>query len=121
MSKTELVNHPAHYMDKSNIECIDIIDSMYCCSSNAFKYIYRAGEKDDTIQELKKAIWYLNRANNRAEVNIFPFHIKGKVETIADTRHEYIGDAMHSIYYGEWNQAIIYINAYIDYISRKSK
>jgi hypothetical protein len=31
------------------------------CNGNAFKYVYRAGEKGDKIEDLKKAQWYLNR------------------------------------------------------------
>ena len=35
---------------------------------NATKYILRCGKKDDAIQELKKAIWYLEREiSNRRE------------------------------------------------------
>ena len=117
----ELVNHPVHYNDKSGVECIDIIVDMYFCSGNAFKYIYRAGEKDETLQELRKAIWYLTEANKRKEVNTLPLHIKSLVNRVAEVRHEYIGAAMQSIYYGEWNQAIVYINAYIDYINRLPK
>ena len=28
---------------------------------NALKYLCRVGKKDDTVQELKKAEWYLNK------------------------------------------------------------
>lgn len=58
----ELVNHPSHY-NKGNIEVIDaIIDwKLDFCLGNAIKYIARAGSKDDTIQDLNKAIWYINK------------------------------------------------------------
>lgn len=117
----EAVNHPDHYMDSSKVECIDIIEHMFFCSGNAFKYLYRAGAKDETEQELRKAIWYLNRACVKKEINVLPFHIKGLVNKVADTRHEYIGDAMQAIYYGEWQQAIVYVISYIDYINRINK
>ena len=29
------------------------------CRGNAIKYLSRAGHKDDTVQEISKAIWYL--------------------------------------------------------------
>jgi len=67
----DMVNHPSHYTS-GGIECIDVIkaallDKPYngfvaCCIGNVIKYIYRAGKKGDTIQDLKKAQWYLNKA-----------------------------------------------------------
>jgi hypothetical protein len=32
---------------------------------NAVKYILRAGKKGDAIQDLRKAVWYLNREIER--------------------------------------------------------
>lgn len=114
----ESVNHPAHYMDESGVECIDIIESMKFSSGNAFKYIYRAGKKGETVEDLQKSIFYLNHAAKKNEFNTMPLNIKELVERVAVTRHEYIGEAMRSIYYGEWNQAIVYINSYMDVLSR---
>ena len=67
----EMVNHPAHYLS-NGMEVIDIIEAfdLSFCSGNAVKYILRAGAKQDyegqdqkqkTIEDLKKAVWYLNR------------------------------------------------------------
>lgn len=63
------VNHPSHYTD-GKYEVIDFIEQYDklrndFCFGNAFKYICRAGKKDpDKEQEdLKKAIWYLERWN----------------------------------------------------------
>jgi len=38
---------------------------MNFCKGNAIKYIWRAGEKDDEIQDLKKARWYIDREIQR--------------------------------------------------------
>lgn len=64
------VNRPAYYTD-SNIEVIDYIEDkkLGFCLGNAIKYISRAGKKKDNgrdmidkeIEDLKKAIWYINR------------------------------------------------------------
>lgn len=58
------VNHPAHYTDGS-IEVIDFIEDkgLGFHLGNAVKYIARAGKKDPekTVEDLKKAVWYLNR------------------------------------------------------------
>lgn len=67
---TDEVNHPSHYTD-GNIECIDYIQDKLTkeefqgyCKGNALKYISRAGKKnpDKYNEDLKKAIWYLERA-----------------------------------------------------------
>jgi hypothetical protein len=61
------VNHPDHYT-AGNIECIDAIQAALTpeqfigyCRGNAIKYLWRADRKGG-IQDLQKAIWYLNRA-----------------------------------------------------------
>ena len=61
------VNHPDHYQGK--VECIDAIEAalgddgfVACCRGNAMKYIYRAGRKGDSVEDLRKAAWYLDRA-----------------------------------------------------------
>lgn len=62
--KKELVNHPKHYGGKDNpYEAIKVIEAwdLGFCLGNTVKYISRAGKKDDTIQELEKALWYLKR------------------------------------------------------------
>ena len=62
--KKELVNQPKHYGGKDNpYEAIKVIEAwdLGFCLGNTVKYISRAGKKDETIQELEKALWYLKR------------------------------------------------------------
>jgi hypothetical protein len=58
------VNSPSHYTD-GKIEVIDYIEDkkLGFCLGNAIEYISRAGKKDKTkeSEDIKKAIWYLNR------------------------------------------------------------
>ncbi len=57
------VDHPPHYNNHpSGIECIDIVRHMNFNLGNVVKYLWRAGLKDaaPTIEDLKKAAWYLN-------------------------------------------------------------
>jgi hypothetical protein len=61
------VEHPPHYQGK--VECIDAIEAalgddgfVACCRGNAMKYIYRAGRKGESVEDLRKAAWYLDRA-----------------------------------------------------------
>lgn len=54
------VNHPKHYTSHpSGIECIQITRHMNFCLGNAIKYIWRADEKGKAIEDLDKAIFYL--------------------------------------------------------------
>jgi len=64
----DMVNHPPHYTDHpSGVECIQITEHMNFCRGNAVKYIWRAGEKGDEIEDLKKARWYIDREISRLE------------------------------------------------------
>lgn len=58
----EWVNHPTHYQSKNGMEVIDVIDNFELNFNlgNAVKYILRCDKKDNDIQELNKAIWYIN-------------------------------------------------------------
>ncbi len=61
-------NHPRHYtVHPSGVECIVITEWMNFCLGNAIKYIWRASEKGATIEDLKKARWYLDREIARLE------------------------------------------------------
>lgn len=67
------VNHPNHYASKGDneIECIDAIAAATYnlqgeeafCIGNAIKYLWRYREKNGR-EDLKKAIWYINRVND---------------------------------------------------------
>lgn len=62
------VNHPSHYISKSGIEVIDVIEAFTSdlnafdgyCTGNIIKYICRWKHKNG-LEDLKKARWYLNR------------------------------------------------------------
>lgn len=60
----DVVNHPSHYK-QNGLEAIDVLEAFDLKRDgrlfNAGKYILRAGKKDDELQDLKKAVWYLNR------------------------------------------------------------
>lgn len=76
-NKNDNVNHPKHYTsDPSGIECIDITRHRNFNIGNAIKYLWRAGlkfgmeitpkktaiiknGKDNEIEDLNKAVWYL--------------------------------------------------------------
>jgi len=68
MQTHDAVNHPKHYTTHpSDVECITVTEHMNFCLGNAMKYIWRAGEKGDKIEDLRKAQWYLDREIARLE------------------------------------------------------
>lgn len=60
-SVADSVHHPKHYTsDDCGVEAIEITSLLPACISNAVKYVWRCGKKDEDLQELKKASWYIN-------------------------------------------------------------
>lgn len=64
--KKEMINNPSHYGGKENVYEVIKICEHYKLDEDAYlfnviKYILRAGRKDNYIQDLKKASWYLER------------------------------------------------------------
>jgi hypothetical protein len=78
-SAKEMVNHPAHYGGDTTYEVIKVLRawSLNFALGNAVKYIARAGKKNlgglvakAKIEDLKKAIWYLNNEVEALEKEI---------------------------------------------------
>lgn len=67
LKQDEAVDHPDHYNQIKGVECIDVVEQMPFNLGNAVKYIWRCEDKDNKIQDLKKAIWYINREIQRTE------------------------------------------------------
>ena len=63
--KCEEVDHPKHYQNglKTEVECIMFTRNLSFDLGNAFKYVWRAGMKDDITQDIQKALWYLDDAS----------------------------------------------------------
>lgn len=68
VSKYEHVNHPNHYGGAENpYEVVKIAEATGLDKDaylfNVLKYIVRSGKKNDNppVQDLKKALWYLDR------------------------------------------------------------
>ena len=81
----DLIN-PSHYKGGA-VECIEALQS--CLSpqeyqgflrGNVIKYLWRLGNKDESLQELKKAQWYLNDEIQRVHYDL-DFHEPSPHET----------------------------------------
>lgn len=76
------VNHPRHYTsDPSGVECIEITRHRNFNVGNAIRHLWRNGLKDEAdrtcrekqIEDLEKAIWYIND-----EIHRLRFYDEGK-------------------------------------------
>lgn len=64
----DFVNHPKHYTShKSGVECITVTRHMNFNKGNAMKYLWRAGEKGDEVEDLRKCIWYIQNEIDRLQ------------------------------------------------------
>ena len=64
------VNRPSHYCDGRMYEPIDVINDwdLGFDLGNAVKYISRAGRKNDAVEDLKKAVFYINHKISMLEL-----------------------------------------------------
>jgi hypothetical protein len=76
MENKEMVNHPNHYGGKDNpYEVVKIAEGTGLDKDaylfNVLKYIVRSGKKDPSkeIEDLKKALFYLDRKIKNLEKN----------------------------------------------------
>ena len=72
----EEVNHPDRYGGDTVYECIKVLEAWLPIEQykgflrgNVLKYLCRAGKKDNVVQELKKAEWYMNKLIEKEEQN----------------------------------------------------
>lgn len=70
MSNFDPVGKPAHYAEGRQYEPIDVITDweLNYRLGNVVKYVSRAGRKQNTLEDLKKAAWYLQREIEALEV-----------------------------------------------------
>lgn len=73
----KMVSHPPHYQSETGLEVIDVIEAFTADlkgieatdTGNVIKYICRWKGKNG-LQDLKKAMWYLQHLINRVEEKI---------------------------------------------------
>ena len=62
MIQPDPVNHPPHYRWlPGDVEVIDITENFGFRLGNVLKYVLRADHKGQPLEDLKKALWYLQR------------------------------------------------------------
>jgi len=74
-SKDLMVSHPPHYQSETGLETIDVIEAFTfdlkgieaVDTGNVIKYISR-WKKKNGLQDLRKAMWYLQHLMNHVEL-----------------------------------------------------
>lgn len=62
----EMVNNPSHYnIEGESFSLADLLAHTDFIRGSIIKYVFRAGKKDDELQDLQKAQWYLNYLINK--------------------------------------------------------
>jgi len=96
LDKQDDAINPKHYTSHpSGIECIEISKHLSACLAQAFQYVWRCGQKDDPIQELKKALWFIDAELTITNFPSLNFHlIKDSISRIMDYESEHKGNAL---------------------------
>lgn len=63
--------NPGHYRISNNVQIIELIRLMPFSVGNAIKYCYRNGNKNNAVEDLKKALWYIKDYHSHVQtVNV---------------------------------------------------
>lgn len=115
--------NPKHYTsNQSGIECIEITRHLSFNRGNAIKYLWRLGQKDESNQELKKALWYLKDELNNDLLDVgykqkTTDKLTKKLDTLALYQTDQERNLFNFIVFGfghHLKQAIILIEGMID-------
>jgi cell division protein FtsB len=90
------VNSPKHYTSHpSGVECIEVTQHYNFTIGNAIKYLWRQGLKDEAnidpvtkqVEDLKKAVWYINREITNLQEGTYNGTHKEQNEGMAEERN----------------------------------
>ena len=74
------VNHPSHYNQITGLECIELVEMLPPLIASCVKYVWRAGAKGNELEDLNKALWYLDRAINTRLVWLVGYELEKYVQ-----------------------------------------
>lgn len=99
---TDNVNHPAHYEANGPFECIELTKQYDFCLGNAIKYVWRHMDKGHPVEDLNKALWYIQREIDITGGDYFPAPIgtPKKLFTLSDMDYAHMGDFWYALYEG---------------------
>lgn len=109
-----MVNHPPHYTKHlSGVECIEITRHMGFNLGNAIKYIWRADLKGNSLEDLKKAIFYIEDELTKRDSSYLSHDDKDALiesfQDQVDTLEDYIGSHEAAMLQEEIDQEMSFI------------
>ena len=123
------VNHPSHYAETKLVkatghECIEYTRQMSFDQGNAFKYIWRSLDKENPMQDISKAEWYINdawhEANSVVGTNVF-CTVTRELERIEEMTHRQSPEdtllcsqlsVLVAIAQGDWRSSLLELEIY---------
>ena len=83
------INSPSHYAEGRQYEPIAVIEDwqLNYRLGNAVKYISRAGRKQNAIEDLRKAVWYIEREIETLEGTRSPYAVSYR-DVLEDAAYE---------------------------------
>jgi len=116
MKNNDLVNHPLHYnWHPSGVECATIAEAFNYNLGNALKYIWRCDHKGQPVEDLKKAVAYLNREIDRRvdECNTTDWSVRAEVPQADVVPDHHLGYVKKKAMEGDAEAQWILGNAYL--------
>ena len=95
------VNHPGHYT-QGPFECIELAQHYDFCLGNAIKYVWRHMDKGYPVEDLNKALWYIQHEidTTDSEYAPAPMGAARKLFTLSATDYAHMADFWYAIYEG---------------------
>ena len=104
---TDNVHHPSHYATNGPFECIELTQHYDFCLGNAIKYVWRHMDKGHPVEDLNKALWYIQREMDSIGGDYFPAPMGAlrKLFALSDMDYAHMADFWSAIYKGSLTDA----------------
>ena len=87
---SDQINSPKHYSQGGEFECIDALEALGIaedyCRGNALKYLWRMNDKGQTLADVKKAQWYVNRLVGYVEAEYAATNPRAELDEQSDPK-----------------------------------
>ena len=95
------VNHPRHY-ERGPFECINLTELYDFCLGNAIKYVWRHMDKGHPVEDLNKALWYIQHEINTTDSDYSPAPTGAarKLFTLSDMDYAHMADFWYALFDG---------------------
>ena len=99
---TDNVHHPSHYATNGPFECIELTEQYDFCIGNTIKYVWRHMDKGHPVEDLYKAIWYIQREIDRTDCEYSPAPMGAlrKLFALSDMDYAHMADFWYALFDG---------------------